>query len=355
VDGFRFENGTIFDLLDDHCIEWSIFEGDEFPVSFTLSGMTLNALQGRFKDFEDFESELNRVDFNKKFIFIEPKYGKHDFAVTGPGDFTCGNSMHPLDDVTRGEKLVKKVYETIRNSPHWEKSALLITIDEHGGFYDHVEPPAATPPGDIGQISDSHNGFKFDQLGVRVPAIVVSPYTRRGTIDHTVYDHASLLATLESYWKMKNLTQRDKVANDFLHLFSLDAPRTDAPTTTPEPLDGVIDCDDGLAETVEGLLALRSELIQARTTDVYRNRKTKQYEVGPMQRGFMFVALLKMLHSSEYPERKQWLKDFKVIETGIDAALFMTEAKLKLKYAIDMKKALRESRKHKIPERGAHV
>jgi hypothetical protein len=263
--------------------------------------------------------------------------------------------MHPLDDVTRGEKLVKKVYETIRNSPHWEKSALLITIDEHGGFYDHVEPPAATPPGDIGQISDSHNGFKFDQLGVRVPAIVVSPYTRRGTIDHTVYDHASLLATLESYWKMKNLTQRDKVANDFLHLFSLDAPRTDAPTTTPEPLDGVIDCDDGLAETVEGLLALRSELIQARTTDVYRNRKTKQYEVGPMQRGFMFVALLKMLHSSEYPERKQWLKDFKVIETGIDAALFMTEAKLKLKYAIDMKKALRESRKHKIPERRAHV
>jgi len=355
VDGFRFENGNIFDLLDDHCIEWVIFEGDEFPVSFTLSGMNLNALQGRFKDFKNFESELNRVDFNKKFIFIEPKYGKHDFAATGPGDFTCGNSMHPLDDITRGEKLVKKVYETIRNSPHWEKSALVITMDEHGGFYDHVAPPAAIPPGDIGQISDSHYGFKFDRLGVRVPAIVVSPYTRRGAIDHTLYDHTSLLATLERYWGMKNLTQRDKAANDFLHLFSLDGPRTDAPSILPEPMDGIIDCDDEQRETAEGLLAVRSELVQAKAAGVYRDRKTEEYKVGPMQRGFMFVALLKMLQTSEYPERKQWMDDFKKIKTGIDAALFMTEAKLKLSQAVDIKKCLRESRKRKVGNRRARA
>jgi hypothetical protein len=119
VEGYRFEHGNVFDLLDDYCVEWRIVEGDEFPVAFCLSGMNLNALQGRFDDFDDFASDLAAPSYGPKFVFIEPKYGLHDFAVTGPGDFTCGNSMHPLDDVTRGEKLVKDVYEAIRNSPHW--------------------------------------------------------------------------------------------------------------------------------------------------------------------------------------------------------------------------------------------
>src|SRR2546429_847863 len=67
VDGYRFENGNIFDLLDANCIEWKIFEGDEFPVSFAMAGMNLNALQGRFKDFEDFDSEVNESGFSPKF------------------------------------------------------------------------------------------------------------------------------------------------------------------------------------------------------------------------------------------------------------------------------------------------
>jgi hypothetical protein len=92
VEGYRFENGNIFDLLDDNCIEWKIFEGDAFPVSFALSGMNLNALQGRFTDFGDFQSELSKPDFSPQFVFIEPKYGAHGFDVTGPGDFTCGMS-----------------------------------------------------------------------------------------------------------------------------------------------------------------------------------------------------------------------------------------------------------------------
>ena len=149
VDGFRFENGNIFDALDNNCISWEIFEGDEFPAVFTLSGMNLNALQGRFTDFDEFEDHVNNVGYDKKFIFIEPKYGKHDFSALGPGDFTCGNSMHPLDDVTRGERLIKKTYEVIRNSPNWEKSVLIVMFDEHGGFYDHVAPGSAEPPGDV--------------------------------------------------------------------------------------------------------------------------------------------------------------------------------------------------------------
>ena len=197
--------------------------------------MNLNALQGRFTPFDDFQAELSQPGFGPRFVFIEPKYGAHGFDVTGPGDFTCGNSMHPLDDVTSGEKLIKTVYEAIRNSPQWENSLLLVTFDEHGGFYDHVRPPTAVPPGDTMTASYIQHHFQYDQLGVRVPALVISPLIPRGVIDHTIYDHTSMLASVERLFKMKPLTKRDSAANDFLHLLSLGTPRSDTPMTLNEP------------------------------------------------------------------------------------------------------------------------
>ena len=347
VDGFRFENGNIFDALDGKCIQWEIFEGDEFPVVFTLSGMNLNALQGRFTDFDEFEEHVNKAGFDKKFIFIEPKYGKHEFDVLGPGDFTCGNSMHPLDDITRGEKLIKKTYEVIRNSPHWEKSVLLIVFDEHGGFYDHVAPPAAIPPGDLISQGMNFNNFAFDQLGVRVPAIVVSPLVKKGTIDHTEYDHTSLLATLERLLGLKNLTERDKAAKDFLHLFSLETPRTDTPDTLPEAADSGFRCDDDEDESEEGLIAIRSEFMAAKKQGKYKERSVEEMKVADSQVGFNYIALLKVLQTAKYPYRDKWIENFKNIKTGIDAAIFMTEAKLQLKHDIDFNKILLESAKFK--------
>ncbi len=349
LDGYHFENGNIFDMLDEYCLEWKIYEGDEFPVSFALSGMNLNALQGRFKDFNDFESEINEADFSQKFIFIEPQYGSHNFDITGPGDYTCGNSMHPLDDVTRGEKLIKKVYETIRNSPHWEKSMLVITFDEHGGFYDHVKPPTAVPPGDVPSTGNIHHNFKFDQLGVRVPAIVISPFVKKGVIDNTVYDHTSVLATTEKIFGMKNLTDRDKNANDFLHLLSLERPRTDAPTLLPEIADSGFRCDED-SENQERLIAIRSELISAQKSGYYRDQNIRESKASNMQAGFAYVALLKLLQKSAYPERVKWTEEFKAIETKIDAAKFLVEAKLKIKYRIDIKKILREGDSEKLKE-----
>jgi phospholipase C len=306
--------------------------------------MNLNFLQGRFKDFEDFESELNKSHFGDKFVFfIEPKYGSHKFDVTGP-DFRCGNSMHPLDDVTRGEELVKKVYETIRASPLWNKSVLLIVFDEHGGFYDHVAPPAAVPPGDLVNAGYVKQNFKFDQLGVRVPAIVISPYTPKNVIDHTIYDHTSMLATVEKLYGIRNLTERDRAANNFLHLMSLDKPRTDCPralppAATPDP-QLICETDD---ETEDQLLYTRSELRIARDKKNYRDRHISRFKLTSTQVGFTQVALLRILQDVEYPERIAWVEDFKKMETGLDAAIFMTEAKLKLRYAIDVKKMMRES------------
>lgn len=351
VDGYRFQNGNFFDLLDQYCIPWKIFEGDDFPVSFAMSGMNLNELQGRLKDFDDFATEVNKASFSERFIFIEPQYGSVEFDVTGPGDFTCGNSMHPLDDINRGERLIKKVYETIRNSPHWENSLLLVTWDEHGGFYDHVVPPGANsvppvvPPGDVITQAYVQNHFKFDQLGVRVPTIVISPYTKKGVIDHTIFDHTSMLATVERMFGMTNLTNRDKNANDFRHLLTLDQPRTDAPTTLPEAVNpDPLDCS-GILETVDDLLLKRSTLRVAQKEGIYQERPVRKMRLHSTQIGFLQVALLKALQTARHPEREAWIEQYKTIETRIDADIFMTEAKLKIRHGIDFKTYSKEARR----------
>jgi len=351
VEGYRFSNGTIFDLLDQYCMPWRIFEGDEFPVSFALSGMNLNALQGRFTDFEDFKSEVNKDSFSEKFVFIEPKYGAHGFDVGGPGDFACGNSMHPLDDVTRGERLIKNVYETIRNSPHWENSLLIITFDEHGGFYDHVEPPPAVPPGDTITESYSQFGFEFDRLGVRVPALVISPYIERGVIDHSVYDHTSMLATVERLYGLPNLTERDRAADDLLKLLTRETPRTDAPATLPSPAvpDPSLPCEEDDDE--DTLLLKRSELRIARKRGVFRERSVREFPLTRSQVGFLQVALLKVLQTAQHPEREVWIDDYKQVQTGVDAAIYMTEARLLLRHGIDVKKSEIEGKRATKPSR----
>jgi phospholipase C len=345
-EGFRFENGNIFDQLDQYCLPWRIYRGDDFPAAFLLSGMNLNELQGRLTGFDDFESEVNDTGFDKKFVWIEPKYGADKFDITGPGNYTCGNSMHPLDDVTRGEKLIKKVYEAIRNSPHWEKSLLIVTFDEHGGFYDHVTPTAAVPPGDLFTQDYIQHQFRFDRYGPRVPTLVISPWIRKGVIDKTEYDHTSVLATVERLFGMSNLTERDKAANDLRHLLSLATPRTDAPATLPPVAinPNPLDCEDDDDETGVILRMKLAEMKTAQVEGLYRRQKVREAPVDRSQIGFIQVALLRVLQEVDHPDRQQWIEDYRKIRNNLDAAIFMTEAKLKLRYGADVKKEARLER-----------
>jgi hypothetical protein len=297
------------------------------------------------RGLDDFKAEISEPDFGDRFVFIEPKYGEHSFDLSGPGDFTCGNSMHPLDDVTRGEALIKTVYEAIRQSPHWERSMLIVSFDEHGGFYDHVPPGPAVPPGDFQTDAYNQNGFKFDQLGVRVPALVISPYTPRGLVDHTVYDHASMLATVERSLGLGNLTNRDQAASDVRSLLSLSAPRTDTPATLVSPAQPKppLACEADDESTQERLLAQRSDLLIAKRAGMYRDRPLQDFSIPPSQVPFLGMALRRALDGTAYADRKQWLADFQAIRTGVDAATFMIEAKLKVRHGIDMKKVTREA------------
>ena len=227
VSGYEFEHGTIFDRLDDAGIDWQIYEGDEFPVSWAFANVNV----GDITDMEDFYSELFDEDFSYRYVFIEPKY---DIAPAWWHHYAGGDSEHPIGSITLGEMLIAKIYTVLSHSPYWEESAFVILYDEGGGFYDHEPPPAADPPGDKWYEGRNKNGFDFTKLGPRVPAVVVSPWIPRGTIDHTRYDHASLLKTVERRFGLDPLTDRDVKANDFAHLFRLPTPRD-----VHEPASGV--------------------------------------------------------------------------------------------------------------------
>jgi phospholipase C len=215
----------IFDALDDADVEFGIYAGDSFPVVGELDGVS-NTWD--VDDWDDFLEDIKDPDFDKSFIHLEPQY----FASIGDtigADFSGGNSQHPSGGVAAGERLIKQVYEAIRNSPHWNSSMLIITYDEHGGFYDHVAPGPAKPAGTKGE---SH-GFMFDQLGLRVPAVVISPYIAKGLIEHRELEHCSIIKTVCDLFDVPHLKQgRDlNTICGVLHLAYLREPRTDTPAT----------------------------------------------------------------------------------------------------------------------------
>ena len=178
-------------------------------------------------DFDDFAEDVADGDYDAAYTFIEPSYDPFS-------DFYSGNSYHPLASVQAGEVLIKRTYEALRKSPIWDSSLLIITFDEHGGFYDHVAPPAAEPTGSVGR----GYGFTFDRLGPRVPAVVVSPLIPKNVIDHRTYERCTVIATLTRLFDLKTLTRRSAATSDIKHLASLEVPRTDAPMTLPDPTGG---------------------------------------------------------------------------------------------------------------------
>jgi len=253
--GFSFEHKTIFHMLSRHHVPWTVWEGDELPTALLLSGMVPQDLDeeigtaSHFRDFDDFQGAVKDPGFPPGYNFIEPSYGELFFGQ----HMKCGTSMHPVDDVTRGDGLVKTVYDSIRDSPHWENSLLVVMFDEHGGFFDHVPPESGIPPGDRPQSPGlNKNGFQFEQLGVRVPTVVVSPWIPKGTIDHRLYDHSAVPRTLEDVFELdESLTARDKAATSLSGLLSLKESRTDRPVLPSPAKSDMRGCDDGILEWLE--------------------------------------------------------------------------------------------------------
>jgi phospholipase C len=196
-------------------------------MAAALKGIHLSDI----RHYSLFANDLQQPGYADRYIFIEPSYDVLN-------KYRNGTSQHPLGDVTRGEALIKQTYEAIRNSAVWNNSLLIITWDEHGGFYDHVLPGVAPVPADGAPATYNQNGFTFDLYGPRVPAIVVSPLIPRNQVDHRLYDHASIPATLESLFGIAPLTNRDGNARPLNALCTLPTARTDTPATLPNPATG---------------------------------------------------------------------------------------------------------------------
>jgi phospholipase C len=113
--------------------------------------------------------------------WIDPNF--KDFNLIG----TPPNDDHPPSDVEHGQELVLLVYNALASSPLWEKTMLIVVYDEHGGFHDHVAPPQHPPDDDP---------VTFSRYGVRVPALVVSPWVNATSVSRTLYDHTTIIKTI---------------------------------------------------------------------------------------------------------------------------------------------------------------
>jgi phospholipase C len=178
-------------------------------------------------------------------------------ARSSDGSTLFANSQHAPEDVRFGDNLIADVYDALAANPDlFRESALVITYDEHGGFFDHVAPgPAPNPDGINSPNPDDKATFKvpffaFDRIGLRVPAVIVSPWIARGTVEHRMLQHTSVIKTVSEIFGLNGpLNRRDQSARSFADLFEKTAgPRS--PENMPSKLNR-----PPLEETVESVVA----------------------------------------------------------------------------------------------------
>jgi len=203
----------------------------------------VNLLQNQpelFGTYKQFLSDCGQ-GLLPEYSFVEPNYNDHD---TDDGE-AVASDQHPDHDVQAGELLIAEVYMAIRRNPAlWASTALLVVYDEHGGIFDHVPPPNCTPDKFIAPANSTGTGmeFKFDLLGVRVPAVLISPWIPKNTVVDRIFDHASIPATVSKFFRVDDVPRspREMSADVFIepkadpvnpqrNLLSLDVMRNDCP------------------------------------------------------------------------------------------------------------------------------
>jgi phospholipase C len=222
IDSFRhpelleYDQDTIFDRLNEAGVSWRVYYGD-IPQSLVLNHQRAphNALHYSLMSNFERDTQANEAGF-PAYCFIEPRY----FL---PGQ----NDDHPPHTTMDAQRLLSQVYGALRsNKGLWESSLFVVVYDEHGGFYDHVSPPSAVSPDGL---IDAESGFAFDRLGVRVPALLISPWVEKKVVSD-VFDHTSLLRYLSDKWGLRRLTDRVESAKSFASAIRTSGePRGDTP------------------------------------------------------------------------------------------------------------------------------
>jgi len=261
--------GTIFDLLTEHGISWANYH----PVASEQSrwrhyarhkhkmarrrlmsaGRSLPATsRGVQKDIQ-FTADVFPLGIGRYMqhvrgidqFFTDAAGGTLPaFSIVDP-DFDAYSEENP-QDIRKGESFAAEVISQVLHGNGWPHTLLIWVYDEHGGYFDHVPPPAAIPPDDIegrsvvgsegrltaflrpvfpGLVKSKENLDKgpnrYDRYGFRVPAVIVSPYARPGYVCSEILDHTSVLRLVEEKWNLPALTARDAAANTPLDALDL--------------------------------------------------------------------------------------------------------------------------------------
>lgn len=224
-----YDTETIFEVLQRVGASWAVYNHSVLPALTQLQYPRLLEFPTHFRSFTKFKSEALGGTL-PSYSFVEPSF------VFQPDD------QHPPHDVALGEQFLWDVWTAVSTGPRWKETLLVITYDEHGGCYDHIPPPwgAAIPDA---ASEHGQQGFRFNRFGVRVPAVVISPYIEAGTVFRSPStvpcDHTSLLATLRDWLHIPGAVMlpslRVAAAPTLEFLLTRDEARTDLPVIARPP------------------------------------------------------------------------------------------------------------------------
>jgi phospholipase C len=219
---------TLFDYLELREVDWKIYASGTPGIGIFLDTF-LKYRDEHLKSIDDYFADAAAGTL-PQVAFIDPKIGQESYDQ---------NDEHPPAMAPIGERLVATVVDALTKSPNWPSSALFLTYDEHGGLYDHVVPPPACPPDDLGPtVGGAPAGGAFDQLGVRVPLLVVSPFAKKHFVGHHTYDHTSIIRFIQARHVIPALTGRDANAEAPWEMFDFEgAPHATPPAITIPVVD----------------------------------------------------------------------------------------------------------------------
>ena len=208
---------TVFQRLSEQNVSWRIYYGD-VPQSLVMTEQL--RYRQLYRHMDQFSNDVIDASSFPQYVFIEPSY----FGVNQ-------NDQHPPTDVAHGEALIAQIYNALRqNEELWQSTLFVLLYDEHGGFCDHVPPPPTVAP------DSNTKSFAFNLLGLRVPAVLISPWLDAGVLS-TVFDHTSLLKYLTDKWGLGPLGARVPQANSFAGALSTrTSGRTDCPASLVVPV-----------------------------------------------------------------------------------------------------------------------
>jgi phospholipase C len=235
-------NGTLwkqqsyFDFLNNYNKSWqAIYDNDLWAIMY-FEDMHNKKNSRNVKRLSTFYDDLSQ-GILPDFTWIQP-------SMTGTLK-NLPNWQHPDASVREGERLIKNLYESLRNSSVWEDVLFLITYDEHGGFYDHVPPPQVGVPNPDG-INNKETGFDFTRLGIRIPTLAISSHIPKNTIIHepdellgkpyetSQFESTSILSSTNRLFNINNnLTKRDEWAGIYNYILT-DEARQDCPLKLPD-------------------------------------------------------------------------------------------------------------------------